>query len=200
MTDTPAQPAVTSRHVARGLGTTVLARLGGVIEIVAQPLYVLMFGLAGYGLYAVLWAAVNLLENICDAGMTNALQRTVPQSASEAEAAAALRTAMLFGVVPCLVVAALIATFAADLAPLLNVAERDRPLVVPAIQLFVWALPLWAFVEIATSAMRARMVFGAEIRLRIVWEQILRLVFAGLFFAGGLGLRACSSRTSVRSL
>ena len=44
-------------------------------------------------------------------------------------------------------------------------------------------------VEIATSAMRARMVFGAEIRLRIVWEQILRLVFAGLFFAGGLGLK-----------
>ena len=72
---------------------------------------------------------------------------------------------------------------------MLNVAERDRPLVIPAIQLFVWALPLWAFVEIATSAMRARMVFGAEIRLRIVWEQIMRLVFAGLFFAGGWGLK-----------
>jgi O-antigen/teichoic acid export membrane protein len=187
--DTAASPAVTSRHVARGLGTTVLARLGAVVEIVAQPLYVLMFGLAGYGLYAVLWATINLLENIFDTGMTSAMQRTVPQSASDAEAAAALRTAMLFGVGPCLAVAALIAVFAADLAPLLNVADKDRPLVVPAIQLFVWALPLWAFVEIATSAMRARMVFGAEIRLRIVWEQILRLVFAGLFFAGGLGLK-----------
>jgi O-antigen/teichoic acid export membrane protein len=189
MTADPAQPAVTSRHVAKGLGTTVLARLGAVVEIVAQPLYVLMFGLAGYGLYAVLWATINLIENIFDLGMTSAMQRTVPQSASDAEAAGALRTAMLFGVGPCLVVAALIAWFASDLAPLLNVAERDRPLVVPAIQLFVWALPLWAFVEIATSAMRARMVFGAEIRLRIVWEQIMRLVFAGAFFAGGLGLK-----------
>ncbi|MBY4635701.1 oligosaccharide flippase family protein [Sphingopyxis sp. XHP0097] len=189
MTADPAQPAVTSRHVAKGLGTTVLARLGAVVEIVAQPLYVLMFGLAGYGLYAVLWATINLIENIFDLGMTSAMQRTVPQSASDAEAAGALRTAMLFGVGPCLVVAALIAWFAAELAPLLNVAERDRPLVVPAIQLFVWALPLWAFVEIATSAMRARMVFGAEIRLRIVWEQIMRLVFAGAFFAGGLGLK-----------
>ncbi|HMO74909.1 MAG TPA: oligosaccharide flippase family protein [Sphingopyxis sp.] len=189
MSDTAAQPAVTSRHVARGLGTTVLARLGAVVEIVAQPLYVLMFGLAGYGLYAVLWATINLLENIFDLGMTSAMQRTVPQSASDAEAAAALRTAMLWGVGPCLIVAGVIAFFAADLAPMLNVAERDRPLVVPAIQLFVWALPLWAFVEIATSAMRARMVFGAEIRLRIVWEQIMRLVFAGLFFAGGLGLK-----------
>ncbi|PZQ23651.1 MAG: polysaccharide biosynthesis protein [Sphingopyxis macrogoltabida] len=189
MSEETAQPAVTSRSVARGLGTTVLARLGAVVEIVAQPLYVLMFGLAGYGLYAVLWATINLLENIFDTGMTSAMQRTVPQSASDADAAAALRTAMIFGVGPCLIVAALIAVFAADLAPFLNVAEKDRPLVVPAIQLFVWALPLWAFVEIATSAMRARMVFGAEIRLRIVWEQIMRLVFAGLFFAGGLGLK-----------
>src|SRR3546814_15343967 len=82
---------------------------------------------------------------------------------------------MRFGVGPCLVVAAVIAGFAVDLAPLLNVADKDRPLVVPAIQLFVWALPLWAFVEIATSAMRARMVFGAEIRLRIVRSEERRV-------------------------
>jgi O-antigen/teichoic acid export membrane protein len=189
MSESAAHPAVTSRSVARGLGTTVLARLGAVVEIVAQPLYVLMFGLAGYGLYAVLWAAINLLENIFDMGMTSAMQRTVPQSASDVEAAAALRTAMIFGVGPCIAVAAIIAAFAADLGPLLNVAAQDRELVTPAIRVFVWALPLWAFVEIATSALRARMVFGAEIRLRIVWEQVLRLVFAGLFFAGGLGLK-----------
>lgn len=189
MSEDATNPAVTSRSVARGLGTTVLARLGAVVEIVAQPLYVLMFGLAGYGLYAVLWATINLLENIFDTGMTSAMQRTVPQSASDAEAAVALRTAMIFGVGPCLVIAALIALFAADLGPLLNVAEKDRALVTPAIQIFVWALPLWAFVEIATSALRARMVFGAEIRLRIVWEQVIRLVFAGAFFALGFGLK-----------
>ncbi len=188
MSEEAVQPAVTNRHVARGLGTTVLARLGAVVEIVTQPLYVLMFGLAGFGLYAVLWATINLIENIFDLGMTSAMQRTVPQSATDAEAAAALRTALLFGVGPCLIVAALIAIFAADLAPWLNVAEKDRALVTPAIQIFVWALPLWAFVEIATSALRARMVFGAEIRLRIVWEQVMRVVFAVLFFAVGFGL------------
>src|SRR5690606_35449051 len=128
MSEEVAQPTVTSRSVARGLGTTVLARLGAVVEIVAQPLYVLMFGLAGYGLYAVLWAAVNLLENIFDLGMTSAMQRTVPQSASDADAAAALRTAMVFGVGPCILVAALVAVFAAELAPLLNVAAKDRDL------------------------------------------------------------------------
>src|SRR3546814_20265100 len=46
--ESAAAPAVTSRHVARGLGTTVLARLGAMVEIVATPLYALMFGLFGY--------------------------------------------------------------------------------------------------------------------------------------------------------
>lgn len=190
MTDTPdATPAPSaSRRVAKGLGTTVLARLGALIEIIAQPIYVLLFGLAGFGLWAVLWAAINLLENIFDLGMTSAMQRTVPQSASDAEAAAALRTALVLGVGPCLVVAALIAWFAPEIGPLVNVAAADADLVVPAIQLFIWALPLWAFVEIATSALRARLLFGTEIRLRIVWEQMMRLVLAVVFYFAGLGL------------
>src|SRR3546814_19361418 len=119
--------------------------------------------------------------------MTSAMQRTVPQSASNAEAAAALRTAIVFGVGPCILVAALVAVFAAELGPLLNVAARDRDLVTPAIRIFVWALPLGAFVETATSALRARRVFGAVIRLRRVWEQVIRRVVAGRFFVGGLG-------------
>jgi len=185
---TPSQ-SIDSRRVARGLGSTILARMGAVVEIVAQPLYVLMFGLAGYGMYAVMWSTVNLIENIFDLGMTSAMQRTVPKSATDAEAVEALRTALLFGVGPCIVIAALISFYAADLAPLLNVAADDEHLLIPAVRLFIWTLPLWAFVEIATSALRARMVFGAEIRLRIVWEQIIRLVLAGLFFLLGLGLR-----------
>lgn len=179
-----------SERVAKGIGTTMLARLGALVEIVAQPLYVLMFGLTGYGLHAVLWAAINLAENIFDLGMTSALQRTVPQAANDAEAAAALRTALLLGVGPCLVVAALTALAAPALAPYVNVAANDAENVVPAIQLFVWALPLWAFVEIATSALRARMLFGAEIRLRIMWEQLIRLGLATGFFAAGWGIFA----------
>ncbi|HNS87857.1 MAG TPA: hypothetical protein PKH09_13225, partial [Parvularculaceae bacterium] len=75
-----------SRRVAKGIGTTALARMGALVEIVAQPLYVLMFGLAGYGLYAVLWSAINLIENVCDLGMTSAMQRTVPRSANDEDA------------------------------------------------------------------------------------------------------------------
>lgn len=187
---TQADPSATSVHhrVAKGIGTTMLARLGALVEVVAQPIYVLMFGLTGYGLHAVLWAAINLAENVFDLGMTSALQRTVPQSVNDAEAAAALRTALLLGVGPCLIIAALTALAAPALAPLINVAATDAASVVPAIQLFIWALPLWAFVEIATSALRARMLFGAEIRLRIMWEQLIRLGLAVCFFAAGWGI------------
>ncbi|MCC2601743.1 lipopolysaccharide biosynthesis protein [Sphingopyxis yananensis] len=188
MSSDPALQPITSRHVAKGLGTTLLARTGAVVEIVAQPLYVVMFGLTGFGFYAVLWAAINILQNIFDMGMTNALQRTVPQSASRIEAVAALRTAILCGVTPCLMASVAIYIYADQLAHIFNVAAEHQSILVPSIRIFVWALPLWAFIEIMTAAMRAQMVFGAEIRLRIIWEQILRLVFAAILYAAGYGL------------
>src|SRR3546814_20607707 len=64
----PHQNPVTRRDVATGARTALLSRLGAVIEIVAQPAYTWMFGLATYGLYTVLWALVNLIENITDLG------------------------------------------------------------------------------------------------------------------------------------
>lgn len=178
-------PAVTSRDVAKGAGTTLLARMGAVLEVVAQPLYVAMFGLAGFGLYAVLWAVVNLAENIADMGMTSSLQRVVPQTRTPAEEVSALRSALLMGVGPCFILAALASIAAPALAPLFNAAEKDQLFLVHAIAVFAWSLPLWAFVEIATSALRSKRVFGAEIRLRLFWEQLIRLVLAsGFWFAG----------------
>lgn len=177
--------AITNRDVAKGAGTTLLARLGGVIEVVAQPLYVWMFGLAGFGLYSALWAAVNLIENVADLGMTSALQRTVPQAKSERDAVAALRTAILLGVGPCIVIAGIVTFVAPSLTHIFNAAEADTAKLAFLIATFVWALPLWAFVEVSTSALRARRVFGAEIRLRLFWEQVARLILAvALWFAG----------------
>jgi O-antigen/teichoic acid export membrane protein len=186
----PTRQPVTARDVAKGAGTTLLARLGGVIEVVTQPLYVWLFGLAGYGLYAVLWAAINLVENVADLGMTSALQRVVPKAKTEAEGVAALRTALLVGVTPCLAIAVAASLFAPAVATLFNAAERDAAFLVDAIRIFVWALPLWAFVEIATSALRAKRVFGAEIRLRLVWEQSLRAVLAVALYIAGFGIMA----------
>jgi O-antigen/teichoic acid export membrane protein len=70
----------------------------------------------------------------------------------------------------------------------MNVAASDRPMLVGGIRLFAWALPLWAFVEVATSAIRAKRVFGAEIRLRIFWEQVIRLALALGFWSAGFGI------------
>jgi O-antigen/teichoic acid export membrane protein len=181
---------VTSRDVAKGAGTTLLARLGALLEVIAQPLYVAMFGLASFGLYAVLWAAVNLAENILDLGMTSSMQRVVPQAKSEAEAVSALRASILLGVGPCLIAAVLVSIGADRIAPLFNTAEADQAYLIDAIRLFAWALPLWAFIEIATSALRARRAFGPEIRLRVFWEQLVRLLLAIVFWAGGLSTMA----------
>jgi O-antigen/teichoic acid export membrane protein len=182
----PAAESVTSRDVAKGVGTTVLARLGGALDIVTQPLYVWLFGLATFGLYAVLWAAVNLIENIADLGMTSALQRTVPKARDEAEAASALKTSLLYGVTPCFAIAAAASLAAPVVAHWFNAAPKDQAFLVEAIRVFAWALPLWAFVEIATSALRAKRVFGAEIRLRVFWEQVVRLGMVLALYAGGV--------------
>ena len=163
----------------------MLARAGGMIEILAQPLYVWLFGLPTYGLYIVLWSAVSLTENFADLGMTSALQRVVPQARDDAERAHALRQAMLFGMIPCVAIALMVSLGAPWIAEIVNVAAKDRDKLVTGIALFAWALPLWAYVEIATSALRARKAFGPEIRLRILWEQVIRMAAAVMLFALG---------------
>lgn len=189
--DPPTELPPGARQVAKGAGTALLARAGSVIEIVSQPLYVWLFGLPTYGLYMVLWSSVNLVENFADMGMTSALQRVVPQARDDAERARALRQAMLLGLTPCLLIAFGASLGAHWIAEIVNVAAKDRDELATGIALFAWALPFWAYVEIATSALRARKAFGPEIRLRVMWEQIMRMVAASLLSvlgAGTLGL------------
>ena len=160
------EPVITARDVANGAGTTLLARLGGVFEVIAQPAYVAMFGLAGYGLYTVLWAAVNITENVLDLGMAAGLQRVIPQSKTPEDEVAALRAAFLIGLIPCIAAAVLASLGASYLASLVNAADADAARVALAIGRFSWSLPLWCFIEISTSALRSKRLFGAEIRLR----------------------------------
>jgi O-antigen/teichoic acid export membrane protein len=170
---------------AKGAGTTLLARLGGVLEVVAQPLYIWLFGLAGYGFYGALWAATNLTQNVADLGTTGAMQRVIPQATSAQKEAAALRAALILGVIPCILIAITVFILAEPVSKFFNADARDSAQATEIIRLFIWALPLWSFVEVATSALRARRIFGAEIRLRLFWEQLIRLlVVVSLFFAG----------------
>ncbi|GGD93295.1 hypothetical protein GCM10011515_11360 [Tsuneonella deserti] len=188
MSATDESPEIIDSHrVARELGTSSLARLAGVIEVISQPLYVLMYGLASFGLYAVLWSIVNLVENFADLGMTSAMQRTVPQAATRREQALAFRAALILGVLPCLAIAIGAVVFSHEVAHLFNAAPEDEERLASAIRIFAWALPIWAFVEIATSALRAQRLFGPEIRLRVFWEQVIRMAFAVVFWLLGWG-------------
>ena len=161
-----------------------LARLGALIEVIAQPIYTWLFGIATYGLYIVLWSAVNMAEKIVDLSLTQALQRIVPVEEEEA-AHGAVKFALLVTVIPAALIAALVTLFASDIAQIVSAAPEDTAQLPFMIALFAWALPLWTFVEIATSAARARRAFGPEIRLRIFWEQCARLIFAIGFFLVG---------------
>jgi O-antigen/teichoic acid export membrane protein len=186
------EQSVTRGEVARGAGLVGLSRAASLIEAVAQPLFIWLYGLATYGIYVVLWGAINLAENIVDLSLTSALQRIVPTEEEEA-AHGAVKTALLVAVLPSLAIALAVTLNADWAASFFSAAPEDRATLPRAVALFAWGLPLWAFVEVATSAARARRAFGPEIRLRLFWEQIARILFAcGFFFAGAgkLGLVA----------
>lgn len=179
---------VTEGEVARGAATAMLARFGAVIEVVSQPAYTWLFSVATYGVYTVLWAAVNIVSNIVDLAMTSVLQRVVPQAETEEDAHAAVKVALLVILGTTVPLAALGSMAAPWLAKVVNAAPKDQETLALAIALFAWALPLWTFMEVAGSAMRARRAFGPEIRLKVFYEQASRLVFAFLCF--GLGLQS----------
>jgi O-antigen/teichoic acid export membrane protein len=186
--DPPAPPAaaVTRGDVARGAGLAGLSRLGALIEALAQPLYTWLFGLSTYGLYVVLWGAVNLATNIVHLSMPLALQRVVPTEDEEG-AHGAVRLALLIALIPSSLIALIVTLNADAVAAIFSAAPEDAARLPLAVALFAWALPLWTFVEVATAAARARRAFGPEIRLRIFWEQIARILFALGFFAAGAG-------------
>jgi O-antigen/teichoic acid export membrane protein len=177
---------VTRTDVARGAGLAGLARAGALIEALAQPIYTWLFGLATYGIYVVLWGAVNLASNAIDLGMTSALQRLVPTAESEEKAHSIVKASLVLSLSFAALVSLIVSLNAEAVSRIFSTAPADRPSLAFAVGLFVWALPLWTFVEVATSAARARRAFGPEIRLRIFWEQIARILFALGAFAAGL--------------
>jgi O-antigen/teichoic acid export membrane protein len=173
------------RNAARGASSVALSRMGSVVELASQPIYVWMFGLATYGLYQVLWSLVNIAENIFDLGTTSALQRILPQQTEPDDRARAVRAALLLGILPNLAVGIAASLAAPWIAPLINVSSADVPQLVTGVRLFAWALPLWAVVEVTTSAVRACHAFGPEVRLRLMWEQVARLIAATVFWVSG---------------
>jgi O-antigen/teichoic acid export membrane protein len=179
--------------IAQGAGLAFLGRLGALMEVINQPVFTRLFGLATYGLYIVLLSYVKLITAVTELAMTSALQRYGAGAKDEETAHAVVKFALLTTTALSIFAALILTLIAPFITPIFNVANADAEMLPATIALYAWSLPVWTLTEIATSAVRARRAFGPEIRIRIFYEQFSRLVFAvGFFFAGwgGIGLFA----------
>ena len=171
-------------RVAGGAGLAFLGRLGALIEVVSVIAFTWVYGASTFGLFAVLWSYVKVATGISDIAMTTALQRFVPK-ANDSDANLITGHALKLSFLVACMMAAIATLFARDFAGFLNAADADAEHLVTVIRLYVWVLPFWTLVEVGTAAVRARRTFGPEIRVRIFYEQGLRLVAAMVF--GALG-------------
>lgn len=172
-------------RVAGGAGLAFVGRLGALIEAVSVIVFTWAYGAETFGLFAVLWSYVKVTTALSDAAMTTTLQRFVPRVKKEQEAFVAGYALKLSFIIACGF--ALVGTyFAPHIASFINVATDDAEHLTNVIRVYVWVLPFWTMVEVGTAAIRARRKFGPEIRVRIFYEQGLRLVAAVIFFYLGL--------------
>ncbi len=172
-------------RVAGGAGHAFLGRMGALIETVSVVVFGWIYGAETFGLFAVLWAYVKVSTTVSDAAMTTALQRFVPQSkGTDAEKVAGFGIKFSF-LLACLISTA-ISVSANDLATFINAASGDEDKLASIIRIYIWILPFWTLVEVSAGAIRARRTFGPEIRVRVFYEQGLRLLIAVILGLSGL--------------
>ena len=155
------QPENHRARVAGGAGFAFLGRLGALIEAVSVIAFTWIYGAATFGLFAVLWSYVKVSTALSDAAMTTALQRFVPK-ANEPDANMVAGHAIKLSFLISSMIALLTCLLAPKIAGFINAAETDADQLVTVIRLYVWVLPFWTMVEVATAAIRARRTFGPD--------------------------------------
>lgn len=174
-------------RVASGAGYAFLGRMGALIEAVSLIVFTWAYGAATFGLFAVLWSFVKVSTAISDVAMTTAMQRFVPKAEADEAAEQVVGVALKLSFLIAIAIAAAAYAAAPTLAGLVNAGPQDSDHLITVIRIYVWVLPFWTLVEVATAAIRARRTFGPEIKVRIFYEQGLRLVAAvGFALAGYL--------------
>ncbi len=171
--------------VAQGFFAALLGRMGALIEAVSIVVFAWLYGAEGFGLFAVLWGYMKVMTAITEWAQPIVLQRLVPGETPDAQARA-LRAALTVSLVLAVSLALVTALNADRLGALISAAPDDMPHLRHILRIYVWVLPLWTFVEVGTSAIRALGTFGPEIKVRIFYEQGLRLALAVGF--AGMGL------------
>lgn len=173
------------RAVVRGAGLIFLGRLGAAFEPITVFVFAALYGVTTYGLFLYLWAAVQLIETLTDFGMTSCLQRFVPSQKSREDEHRVVRIALAISTLVGVTTACVIAALAGVIAPYIQTDNLPVELVARVVRIYAFAIPLWCFIDVATAAIRAQRVFGPEIRVRVFYEQGLRLVSGVLFYAIG---------------
>lgn len=181
----PSEPPDALSEVARGAGIAFLGRFGAVLEAVGFFLFAALYGPVAFGLFETLAAYARNMHEVAKLGMHNALQRFVPRESTLAGKHIVVRRAILVAVSIGVCIALLMNVMADILQGYINVDDETRQVLTRIVKIYAWAVPLWAFMEVSMAAIRALKVFGPDIRVRIFYENGLRVVAGLLFFSLG---------------
>ncbi len=169
-----------NHRLAGGAGYVFLGRMGAIIEALSIIAFSWFYGAEIFGLFAALWSYVKVSTAFSEMAMTTTLQRYVPRMKSDCAdhvAGHAIKLSLVISIIM-----ALLGTIIAPyISNFLNAAEAQSGDLVNIIRLYIWVLPFWTFVEVSTAAIRATRTFGPEIKVRIFYEQGIRLVAAIIF-------------------
>ena len=169
-------------RIAGGAGYAFLGRMGAIIEGLSVIAFSWFYGAFIFGLYAVFWGYVKIITGVSEVAMTTSLQRFVPRADGDNEKASAVAG---FGLKISFLIAVLLSGIIAFIAPgithIFNAAPEQQEELTKLVRLYVWILPLWTLVEVATASVRATRNFGPEIKVRIFYEQGFRLTLAIAF-------------------
>jgi len=163
-------------QVARGAGFAFLGRLGALIEPIGVILFAKLYGAPTLGLFLLLWGYVQLVAVGSDFAMTTALQRFVPSTEDEDRIHGTLKLSLIVSTVLSILFAVGLSWGSDFFLPYISADPAAVGNMSTIIDIYVWAIPLWCFIDVSTAAVRARRVFGPEIKIRIFYEQGLRLV------------------------
>lgn len=170
--------------IASGAGAAFIGRLGAFMEAGSLFIFTWLYGVEVFGLYAIFWSYGRVLSAVSSGAMSLFLQRQIPTETPHQQ-----RQTLVLALIFCLGISFLIAILIVFLAPFIAIyihftndifLDKEQ-----LIRIYAFIIPAWTFLEVGTAAIRAKGKFGPEIKIRIFYEQALRLAFAFLFFQIG---------------
>jgi len=171
--------------VAKSAGVAFLGQSAAVVEALGLLLFTWLYEPAVVGLFFTLWAALKVLTAVTEFAMTTSQQRFTPASKSHGTDLKILKTALVTSFSLSIAGALTLAWFAPEIAGWLKSGTVAKDQLTEIILVYVWALPFWTMVEVITASVRAQHKFGPEIKIRVFYEQGLRLAAGGgLYFLG----------------